>query len=89
MALQSTDEKVDLVLNRMTKSVYNSLQEEGLVADNELYFIVDDDLDADDKQIVNVADPIKETDAANKRYVDSAVSSATSLRISEDGGKTF
>lgn len=47
------------------------------VTSADLYIVNDDHLNAYGQKIVNVAEPINNTDAANKQYVDEAIANAT------------
>lgn len=70
MAITNTDMKTDLIINRMTRDIYNHLKEQGSLVEDQLYLIDEDNLDADGQPIVNVPDPILSSDAVNKNYVD-------------------
>lgn len=37
-----TDEKVDLIINKLTRAQYESLRESGEIDENQLYIITDD-----------------------------------------------
>ena len=64
-----------LKINRMTAAEYAALQTK---ADDQLYVITDDSLNAFNERIVSVAAPTADTDAANKAYVDSQITDLTS-----------
>lgn len=76
MASNYADQDVDtLIVNRLSQSIYDDLKLSGLIDNNQLYVIEDETLNAHGKQVLSVADPISEDDAATKRYVDDKVSS--------------
>ena len=76
MASNYADQNVDtLIVNRLSESIYDDLKRSGLIDNNQLYVIEDETLNAHGKQVLSVADPISEDDAATKRYVDGKVSS--------------
>ena len=76
MASNYADQDVDtLIVNRLSQSKYDELKLSGLIDNNQLYVIEDETLNAHGKQVLSVADPISEDDAATKRYVDDKVSS--------------
>ncbi len=65
-----------LIINKLSQNQYNELAEAGAISANQLYFVeADGDIDAASGTIENVADPINNTDAANKQYVDNTISS--------------
>lgn len=70
MAYTYSENKIDLIINKVSRSIYKQLQEKGDIGENEIYLITDPIIDAANDKIINVADPTDETDAANKRYVD-------------------
>lgn len=69
---KTDDRQVDrLVINRMTRKIYNELSAQpGKLSDYELYLIDDDVIDAFNKRIVNVEIPVDQNDAINKEYAD-------------------
>ena len=69
----STIEK--LQINRMTAAEYASLTSK---ADDQLYVITDEEINAFGERILSVGTPISGTDAANKDYVDSQITDLTS-----------
>lgn len=71
------DEAINqLIINKLSQDQYNELAEAGAISANQLYFVeADGDIDAASGTIENVADPINNTDAANKQYVDNTISS--------------
>lgn len=69
----STDKKIDLVLNLLSKQKYDELKSGNNLEDNELYLVKEEGLDAQGNTIINVAEPENPTDAATKAYVDSRV----------------
>lgn len=78
-----------LIINKLSQEQYNTLATAGEISANQLYFIeAAGNIDAASGTIENVADPINNTDAANKQYVDSfttnSLSSYTELTASND-----
>ena len=78
-----------LIINKLSQEQYNALATAGEISANQLYFIeAAGNIDAASGTIENVADPINNTDAANKQYVDSfttnSLSSYTELTASND-----
>lgn len=69
MALQTADTKTPLVLNSLDRDTFEQLRLKDMVDPNQLYFVTEDRIDANDKPIINVGDPQNDTDAANKQYV--------------------
>jgi len=65
----------DLSIVKISEDAYLDLVAKHTVDQKVVYIISSDYLNAYDKQIKNVASPISSTDAANKLYVDSQVSS--------------
>lgn len=72
--LQYADIKTNLTVNKMSRAIYKQLKGLGRINDDQLYVITDEDLDANEQTIKNVATPEISSDAANKQYVDSAIS---------------
>lgn len=87
MSYTYSENKIDLIINKVSRSIYKQLQENGEIGDNEIYLITDPIMDAADDRILNVADPIDETDAVNKRYVDSQALSV--LQEALDNGSSI
>lgn len=65
-----TETKVNLIINKISRQKYNELLNANQVNENELYMVDESNLDALSATIINVADPILSSDAANKNYVD-------------------
>lgn len=63
-----TEKKVDLKINVLSQSTFDSLTE---IPSEELFLVKSEGLDAEGYRIINVSDPIEDTDSANKAYVDS------------------
>jgi len=70
MSYTYSENKIDLIINKVPRSIYKQLQENGEIGENEIYLITDPIMDAANDKIINVADPTDETDASNKKYVD-------------------
>ena len=70
MSYTYSENKVDLIINKVSRSIYKQLQENSEIDQNQIYVITDSTIDAANDKIINVADPVDETDASNKRYVD-------------------
>lgn len=70
MSYVYSESKIDLIINKVSRAIYKQLQDNGDISENEIYLITDPILDAADDRILNTADPIDGTDAANKQYVD-------------------
>ena len=66
----STEETIDLMINRISEEKYEELKNTGLIEDNSLYFTDKEGLDAEGFRITNVLPPIELTDAATKGYID-------------------
>jgi len=67
-----TDTQVNLVINRMTRQVYDELSATpGSLKKNELYLIEDEVYDVFNKRVVNVQIPQDENDAVNLNYLSS------------------
>lgn len=67
-----TDTHVNLVINRMTRQVYDELSATpGSLKKNELYLIEDEVYDVFNKRVVNVQIPQDENDAVNLNYLSS------------------
>lgn len=69
----SSDTKIDLVINRLSRETYNQLSAAGSIDPNQLYLVDDDKYDMFGKRVVNVATPTELSDAVNKEYVDTQV----------------
>jgi hypothetical protein len=64
-----------LIINKLSQERYNELATAGTISANQLYFVeAPGNIDAASGTIENVADPINNTDAANKQYVDNTIS---------------
>lgn len=69
----------DLNIVKLDASEYSALLTSNSLLSNALYIVEDDHIDAYGEQIKNVALPIDLSDAANKEYVDLAISSKVEL----------
>ena len=69
----SSDTKIDLVINRLSRETYNQLSAAGSIDPDQLYLVDDDKYDMFGKRVVNVATPTELSDAVNKEYVDEQV----------------
>lgn len=69
----SSDTKIDLVINRLSREVYDQLSAAGEIDPDQLYLVDDDKYDMFGKRVVNVATPTELSDATNKEYVDDKV----------------
>jgi len=68
----SVDTQVDLVINRLSRDIYNELSAiPGALKENELYLIEDENFDVFNKRITNVQIPLEATDAVNLNYLSS------------------
>ena len=76
MSCVYSESKIDLIINKVSRAIYKQLQDNGDIGENEIYLITDPILDAVGDRILNTADPISATDAANKQYVDKNVNDA-------------
>ena len=67
-------QKVDsMTIHKMTLTQYKGMSPDQRVS-SDIYVIEDDNIDAFDGKIINLADPDDPTDAANKKYVDNKIS---------------
>ena len=72
------EEKViDLKINRLKRETYESMKSSGQINDDEIYLVKEDSVNAEGERVVNVKDPVDDTDAANKKYVDFKVNQNT------------
>ena len=58
------------VINTISKENYDQLSAAGQLQQNQLYFVIDAPIDANNVKIANVAEPESSSDAATKNYVD-------------------
>lgn len=72
----STDVNTDLIINKMSRLVYDKMGQYSQLDDNQLYLVDDEVLDAYGKRISNVEYPQLSNDVATKAYVDTEVSAA-------------
>lgn len=42
MAVQSSDKKINLIINKLTRTQYESLKRDGRINEDELYFVTED-----------------------------------------------
>lgn len=70
----------------MDRNTFEQLRLKDAIDPNQLYFVFEDKIDANDRTIVNVADPENETDAANKRYIQDMINQ---LKAIIAGSSTF
>jgi len=70
MSITSSDTKVDLVINRLSRKVYDQLSATpGGLNKNQLYLIEDENFDVFNKRVVNVKNPLSSTDAVPLGYL--------------------
>ena len=74
--MTSVDYKVDLKINKLTKSIYDQLSSSGSLASDQIYLVEEEFADLNGQQIKNVANPTLSNDVATKGYVDQAIISA-------------
>lgn len=79
MALISADLHSDLIINKMNANVFEQLKLEKRIASDQLYLVGEDNINANDERILNCADPIEDTDGANKLYVDTMINALKAL----------
>lgn len=79
MGLLSVDVQQDLVINKMNANIFEQLKLDKKIAPNELYLVGEDQINANDQRILNVADPMEDTDAPNKLYVDTVINQLKAL----------
>lgn len=77
--MTSVDYKVDLKINKLTKSIYDQLSSSGSLASDQIYLVEEEFADLNGQQIKNVAEPTLSDDAATKGYVDQAIESVMNL----------
>lgn len=88
MSYTYSENKIDLIINKVPRSIYKQLQENGEISENEIYLITDPIIDAANDKIINVADPTDETDASNKKYVDQQALSVLQDALANLAGKS-
>ena len=69
MSYQDTNLQ-NLTINHLSKKKYNELLASNQIYDDELYVINEPNIDAENQPIINVGNPINQSDAATKEYVD-------------------
>ena len=57
----------------MNKDTYIQLDQEDKIENDALYLVESDNIDAFQKTVSNVGNPVEANDAANKQYVDTAI----------------
>lgn len=67
----ATDINTNLVINRLTRKIYNELSAENKIYSDQLYLIDDEDFDVFNKRITNVLSPKETYDAVNLDYLSS------------------
>lgn len=65
----SADIETDLIINRLTRSIYNELSASGKIYNDQLYLIDDENFDVFSKRVTNVKDPEESGDAVNLNYL--------------------
>lgn len=68
--MTSVDYKVDLTINKLSKTIYDQLVSSGSVLSNQIYLVEEEYADLNGQQIRNVAEPTLSSDVATKGYVD-------------------
>ena len=69
-----TDNFVEnLIISKISKPKFEELSGAGMLNENEIYLIENDNVDALSGRIINVAPPISGTDGTNKQYVDGLI----------------
>lgn len=79
MALISADMHSDLVINKMNANVFEQLRLEKRIIPDQLYLVGEDNVDANNERILNCADPIEDSDGANKLYVDTMLNALKAM----------
>jgi len=70
MSYTSADTPVDLVINRLSRKIYDELSATpGMLDENQLYLIEDEDFDVLNKRVVNVKTPLSANDAVPLGYL--------------------
>lgn len=70
MGITSSDTQVDLVINRLSRRIYDQLSAvPGALDKNQLYLIDDEDFDVFNKRVVNVKNPLSAADAVPLGYL--------------------
>lgn len=70
MSLISTDTSTDLVINRLSRRIYDQLSATPHALDeNQLYLIEDENFDVFNKRVVNVKNPLSANDAVTLGYL--------------------
>lgn len=77
------DQKTNLIINKMSKQTYNDFVLSSMINDDELYFVEEDQIDGNSDRIINVGEPLYNSDAATKNYVDA--NTAVKLDLSAVG----
>lgn len=74
----------DFYIFRVYEDEYNTLSAMSALSNDALYIITDQQLNAHNKKVINVADPEDPTDGANKHYIDSSISTIINTNISTE-----
>ena len=82
-----TDTPADLVINRLSRQVYDQLSATGRLDRNQLYLIDDPEFDCFGKRLINVADPIDYRDGVTVGYADTYYVSKAGISAYVDKSK--
>ena len=75
-----------LIISKISKAKFEEMSSSGMLDENEIYLVEDEQLDAGNQTIQNVAAPSSSTDAANKGYVDEEINGLSSSFETEING---